>query len=322
MKKLWVAIIGLMLAFSLSACFNSPTSNNIYVTVYPLKYLADEILQGTGYTVGIVPGVSSHENSVDWSPKDIISMTNATYLFYVGANYDQYIDFQIDSIFTNKNVELVKIEDETNYIQFIPGLVHSYDSNNQEVIVDDNLGSDPHFWVSPQKMIQVSELIRDKLAVKFNSSVDLMENNYEVLLGKLQALSNAFTNVISNQQKPIMTATNIYGYLYQDYGLNFFSISPGYHEETEQFTGQQKEAIVTEAINNDINYVLYERNTTSPLSNAVFTELENLGRTPVKLEYDILQSLTNDEISQGENYITVMYDNLNLLKLATDYVGG
>ena len=147
-----------------------------------------------------------------------------------------------------------------------------------------------------------------------------MEINYNNLITSLQELSDAFDEVISNAQKPIMTSTNIYGYLRRDYGLDYFSISPGYHEETEQFTSQEKEEIVNRAIDNDITYIIYERNTSSPLSNSIFTELENLGKDPVKLEFDILQSLTNDEIQEGKNYITVMYDNLELLKLATDYV--
>jgi zinc transport system substrate-binding protein len=321
MKKILTAMLALLLTFSLSSCFSSVKSYDVFVTVYPLKFVAEEILQGTGYTVGIVPGVSSHQGSVDWSPKEIISMTEATCLFYVGANYDQYIDGQIDSIFKDKSVKLVKIEDQTNYIQFMPGLVHSYNSDNEEVIVDDKLGMDPHFWISPKKMEQVSALIHDKLVEFFPDVENSIQTNYESLITELQHLSDSYQEVISKQQKPIMTSTNIYGYLYDDYGLHFFSISPGYHEEAEQFTSQQKEDIVKQALNNDIKYIIYERNTGSPLSNAIFTELENLGKNPVKLEFDILQALPDEEISQGKNYITEMYNNLELLKLATDYVG-
>ena len=40
---------------------------------------------------------------------------------------------------------------------------------------------------------------------------------------------------------------------------------------------------------------------------------------PIKLEFHILQSLTDEDIANGDDYITVMYDNLELLKLALDY---
>ncbi len=321
MKKILTLIIMTIVSLSVTSCINDPGSYNVYVTVYPMKYVVEEIFEGTGYTVDIVPGVTSHETSVDWSPKEIIAMTEATYMFYVGANYDYYIDSQINSIFTRKDVELVKIEDETNYIEFINGVVHTHEDEGQEEILDETLlGVDPHFWISPLKVQQAAALIYDKLVLKFDDPEDLMKNNYLNLVAELQDLSDAFTEAISNSDnKIIMTSTNIYGYLKADYGLEYISISPGYHEETEQFTSQEKEEIVNHAVENNIKYIIYELHTTSPLSNSVFTELEDRGLEPIKVEYNILQALPDDEIVKGNDYITCMYDNLEILKLAFGY---
>ncbi|OQX93660.1 MAG: hypothetical protein B6I17_01805 [Tenericutes bacterium 4572_104] len=316
MKKILVIFISIFIGFSLISCTNQEKDYDVYVTVYPMKFVTERIFEGTGYTVGIVPGVTSHENSVDWSPKEIIAMTEATYLFYVGANYDQYIDYQINSIFIDKDVQLVKVEDQTDYIQFIEGVI---DNHDEEIPNDSSLGTDPHFWVSPLKVIQITNLIYDKLVLKFDDSNFKMRNNYNKLIDDLEILSDAFQEVISNANKIAMTSTNIYGYLRDDYGFNYISISPGYHEETEQFTSQEKEEIVNHAIENNIKYIIYEKYTSSPLSNAVFDELDNLNMDPIKLEFHILQSLTDEDIANGDDYITVMYDNLELLKLALDY---
>jgi len=315
-KKIIIILFGLLFGFSITSCTNQEIAYDVYVTVYPMKFITEQIFAGTEYTVGIVPGVSSHENSVDWSPKEIIAMTEATYLFFVGANYDQYIDYQINSIFTNKDVELVKIEDQTNYIQFIQGVIHVHDDETTD---DNSLGLDPHFWISPLRMRLVTNLIYDKLTEKFDDPSDTMKMNYYQLIDDLQTLSNAYENVISNANKIAMTSTNIYGYLRKDYGFDYLSISPGYHEETEQFTNQQKEEIVNHAIENDIKYIIYQKYASSPLSNAVFDELISRDMDPMKLEFHILQSLTDEEAAKGNNYITVMYDNLELLKLALDY---
>ncbi|MBN2540113.1 MAG: zinc ABC transporter substrate-binding protein [Bacilli bacterium] len=315
MKKWLIAIITIMMGFTLISCVNTE-EYDVYTTVYPMKFVTEQIFQGTGYTVGIVPGVTSHENSVDWSPKEIIAMTNATYLFYVGANYDQYIDFQIESIFNDSNVELVRVEDETNYIQFIEGVVHSHDETTEETTIEETtLGFDPHFWVSPLKVQQVSALIYNKLKLKFDDPNGLMETNYDNLVAALQDLSDAFSEVIENASTEAMTSTNIYGYLRSDYGFEYFSISPGYHEETEQFTTQEKNEIVTHALDEGIQYIIYEKNISSPLSDAVFAELD-----VSKLEFNILQTLTDEEIQNGNDYISVMYDNLELLKLAVGYI--
>lgn len=324
MKKFLFILITIVLMGSVSACTTNPQQHDVYVTVYPLKYVVEEIFEGTEYTVGIVPGVTSHESSVDWSPKEIIAMTEATYLFYVGANYDQYIDLQINSIFVNKDVALVKIADESSYIQFIPGLVHDHDHDDDHTTTEEDhdehlLGVDPHFWISPMKVQQAAVLIYDKLILEFDDPEQVMEDNYNQLIEELQTLSDDFAEVIENATKLMLTSTNIYGYLRHDYGLDYLPISPGYHEETEQFTNQQKEEIIMHVLEDDIHYVVYEKYTSSPLSNAVFDEMVALDLEPEKLEFHILQALSNDEIAQGNNYVTVMYDNLELLRTALEY---
>jgi zinc transport system substrate-binding protein len=322
MKRVILLIFIVVQFLVISACSSQTGPHDIYVTVYPLQYVAEEILIDTEYTVGIVPGVTSHESSVDWSPKEIIAMTEATYLFYIGANYDYYIDYQIDSIFSNKDVELIKIELETEYIEFIPGILHDHDHEAEEtntLLNTTALGIDPHFWISPLKILEVSALIYDKLVIAYPDEQDTLETNYLNLINKLETLHNDFSDAISKLTKPVMTSTNLYGYLNHDYGLNFMPISPGYHEEADQFTTQQKEEIVAEALMHEIRYIIFERYTTSPLSNAVFSELELLGKEPIKVEFNILQSITKEDIDLGKNYITAMYENLELLKTAGEY---
>jgi zinc transport system substrate-binding protein len=320
MKKLMLVVFAVIQIVILSACRFQDGPHDIYTTVYPLQFVAEEILKETDLTVGIVPGVTSHESSVDWSPKEIIAMTEAKYLFYVGANYDYYIDYQIDSIFANKDVELVKVELETDYIEFIPGILHEHDHEEEHVTLNESaLGTDPHFWISPLKVLAVSYLIYDKLVEAYPENEELMETNFTNLQNKLQTLHEDFEEGIGGLTKPVMTSTNLYGYLHHDYDLEFLPISPGYHEETDQFTTSQKEEIVNEALYHDIRYLIYEKYTTSPFSNAVFSELELLGKDPVKVEFHILQSIKDEDVDAGKNYITVMYENLELLKAAGEY---
>ncbi len=325
MKKILLSFFIIISMLFAVACGTGTQAHDIYVTVYPLQYAAEEILKDTAYTVGIVPGVTSHQGSVDWSPKEIIAMTEATYIFYVGANYDYYIDYQIDSIFSNKDVELIKIEQETTYIEFIPGVIHDHDHEETESLEALNttaLGVDPHFWISPLKVLEVSELIYDKLLIAYPGVEEILSANYLGLVSKLEDLHNDYLEAINRLTKPVMTSTNLYGYLSHDYNLQVMPISPGYHEETDQFTSLQKEEVVAEAVFHGIRYIIYQKYTTSPLSNAVFSELELLGLSPIKVEFDILQSITNEDINLGKNYITVMYENLELLKAAGEYTEG
>jgi len=325
-KMLSLFLLGLSATF-LWGCQPHEDGYDIYVTVYPIEYLIDSLLEGTEITCGIVPGVSSHQESIDWSPKEIIAMTEARYLFYVGANLDIYIDEQNAGVFQNQEVTLVKIE--TALPDFlIPGLVHDHEEAGAEE-EESLLGFDPHFWVSPRKMMELVNLIFDKLldpSTGYPEFAATIQANKTTLLADLENLDALYDEVIDAEtSKVIMTSTNLYGYLNFSYGLEILPISPGYHEETDQYTTAQKEEVVADAILHDIRCIIYEKSASSPLSDAVFDALVGYSEEwdPIKLEYNILHSFAEsdriDEFGNPRDYNTVMLENLEVLKTATGY---
>jgi zinc transport system substrate-binding protein len=314
------------MAMTLFACNNDIEQHDVYVTVYPMEYVAASLLEGTEKSVGIVPGVSSHETATDWSAKEIIAMTDADLLFYVGGNYDQYIDIRID-IFEGKTVELVKFEDHPAYITFIEGVVHDHDHDHDEEDDHDTttteeehtLGIDPHFWISPLRVQQATSLIYEKLIATYPDLETTIEANYTTLMDDLQQLNDDFDSILDNGTKPALTSTNLYGYLEADYGLDYIPISPGFHEEAESFTVEEKNRIVNAATEHGIRHIIYEKYTNSPLSDAIFRDLEEMEMDPVKLEFHVLQMITDENEDAGEDYITIMYDNLEVFETAIGY---
>ncbi|MFA5007326.1 MAG: metal ABC transporter substrate-binding protein [Candidatus Izemoplasmatales bacterium] len=317
MKRI-LGALALILGLSATiACTPSETAYDVYATVYPLVYLVNEIAADTGVTAGMVPGISSHNQVADWSPKQIIAMKNAALLFYVGANLDAQIDNQIDGVFENLAAEgrLVKIE---NAIEFIEGVVHHHDDESGTTTEHEEpttLGYDPHFWVSPERMILVATVVRDRLVSAFPDLAAAFTENHLALVARLETLSYAYENGIDAGTKRMMTSTNLYGYLKADYGIDTISISPGYHEETEQFTAQQKQEIVDDAILYGIQYIIFEKNASSPLSEAVLAALNESGLpyTVAKLDFNIMDTVPTD----GSDYIQIMYRNLESIVTAT-----
>ncbi|MCK7486619.1 MAG: metal ABC transporter substrate-binding protein [Bacillus subtilis] len=242
--------------------------NDLYATVYPLVYLLANMTAGTGLTAGMVPGISSHDTTADWSPKQIIAMKNSGLLVYVGANLDAQIDNQLAGVFKELDEagRIVKIENE---IEFIEGVVHHHDDEEMETTTEHaeeptTLGYDPHFWVSPERMRLVNDILCDKLVALYPEHEAQIAANHDTLETNLTALSAAYQATIDAGTKFMMTSTNLYGYLSADYGIESISISPGYHEETEQFTAQHKQEIVDDAILHGVRYIIYEKNASSP----------------------------------------------------------
>lgn len=321
MKKLSALLLLFLSLLTSQACTTQYETYDVYSTVYPMQFLAEQIGKNV-VTSGLVPGVTNHHDSVDWSAQDIKAMIHADFLFYVGVGFDPYIDQKFVELFQNKPVQLIKIEtakDEDNlpYVELIEGVVHEHDHDHEdEVHGHSALGIDPHFWMSPKRMIQAARLVYETFIQKYPGYQATLQNNYQVLISQLTSLSAQLQAAVDRQTKVVLTATNIYGYLRVDYGFDSLSISPGYHEETEQFTVQEKDEIVQEAIFHQIKFILYEKNTSSPLSNAIFQALQTLGHQPVKLEYHILHNLFQDDYQNNRHYLSIMTQNILLLETA------
>jgi len=321
MKKLSALLLLFLSLLTSQACTTQYETYDVYSTVYPMHFLAEQIGKNV-VTSGLVPGVTNHHDSVDWSAQDIKAMIHADFLFYVGVGFDPYIDQKFVELFQNKPVQLIKIEtakDEDNlpYVELIEGVVHEHDHDHEdEVHGHSALGIDPHFWMSPKRMIQAARLVYETFIQKYPGYQATLQNNYQVLISQLASLSAQLQAAVDRQTKVVLTATNIYGYLRVDYGFDSLSISPGYHEETEQFTVQEKDEIVQEAIFHQIKFILYEKNTSSPLSNAIFQALQTQGHQPVKLEYHILHNLFQDDYQNNRHYLSIMTQNILLLETA------
>jgi zinc transport system substrate-binding protein len=320
MKKITLLIFSAIAFVLLSSCSIDVESKNVYVTVYPLKYMTESLFTDTDLTVGIVPGVTSHEHSAEWSPKQIIAMKDADYLFYIGANYDQYVDKKLN-VFESADVQLIKIEDQSDYIQYIEGVSHTHehtDHDHEDEITtrESELGLDPHFWVSPKRMLDVLELLYDTYIDEYTDYNDEITSNYQTLKANLEELHIDYQETISAMNKPALTSTNLYGYLKADYGFSYISISPGYHEEPDNMIADEHAELMHEIEIHNINKIIYEKKRTSPASDYIFSEMAKLDIEPVKLQFDVLQALSDDDISKGKGYISVMRENLDVFSEA------
>ena len=87
MRKIIMLVTILLIVITLSACNKSlcDSENCVYVTVYPMQYLVEQIA-GDYVDVARVPGSQVHSESIDWSAKEIIDMKNADILFYINGS--------------------------------------------------------------------------------------------------------------------------------------------------------------------------------------------------------------------------------------------
>ena len=321
MKKTILILLMAVITLSLSACKDNGTAVDdvIYVTVYPMEYLVNQI---AGDTVEIrrVPGSNTHSDSIDWSAKEIIDMMNADLLFYVNAGVDNYIPNNEDTTFKDAGVELVDISSIITYNQVCYANMSDHDDEHSDVAISEvcdqnSLSYDPHFWLDPVRMLKAAELVRDKLVVTYPERSELFNTNFTVLSAALEKLHEDYQLMADQVVKPIIVTSMLFMYWNARYDIEIMSLSMVAHSN-EDIPGDIIQ-FVEEAQLHDIQYILFETNSNSPAGDQLLEALRETNEDADKLFIHGLGNISIEERDNGKTYMSIMYQNLEVLKSAT-----
>ena len=318
MKKIAMLVTTILIVMTLSACNKSlcEGDNCIYVTVYPMQYLVEEI-GGDYVDVARVPGSNVHSESIDWSAKEIIDMKNADILFYINGGVDTYIPEKEESVFQDSNVKLIDISDTVIYneVCFSHEHDHSEDQPEEPLDCDENsLSEDPHFWLDPIRMMIAAAVVKNELVSEFPEHESTFNDNYEVLKLKLEGLNADYQMMADEATKPIITTVMLFTYWHLRYYIEILSITTSLH--STESSASDIIYFADEAAIHEIHYILFEKNTNSPAGDGVLDELLKIDDTASAAYLHGLGNLTTEELDNGLNYLSIMYDNLEVLKEA------
>lgn len=308
MKKLLYSFLILLAGVGLSACKSSDTTSSkeasgnetitAIATFYPMYEFTKEVLGDEGNVELLIPaGTEPHD--YEPSAKDIAKINKSDILVYNSSELEKWVSDMkgnIDSeqtlvVEAAKNIELSEGE-------------HSHDEEEE----GHDHSIDPHVWTDPVLAIKEVETIRDDLSKKFPDKKAVFNKNAQEYIEKLRVLDQEFTAALSSaSNKTFVTQHSAFGYLAKQYGLTQESVS-GISPDQEPSASRLAELkqYVTE---HNVKVIYFEENASSKVAETLANE------TGVKLEVlNPLESLTNKQIEDGENYLSVMRDNLKALK--------
>ena len=128
------------------------------------------------------------------------------------------------------------------------------------------------------------------------------------LAQKLDTLNEQFTEVINEaENKDIIVSHAAYGYWESRYGLEQISVS-GLSTSSEP-SQKDLEKIIETAKEKNINYIFFEQNVSSKITEIVQNEI---GAEALVLHN--LSTRTDEDIKKNRDYFTIMEDNLQSLK--------
>lgn len=315
-------------------------SKKLYVSFYPLEYMAKEISKDKIDVVNIMPkGASVHE----WEPtaQDIKDLSDSKMLIVNGLGLEGWLD---DVKSTLKNTEIVDSSASIEKIKAEEEAEHDHDhehSDDHEECecckkkekccskdekpecckkddkdkADDSHEHhhgefDPHIWISPkQARIQLKNVY--EAIVKFDpANKNFYEANYKEVDKKFEDLDKKYADVLKPQKdKYFIVPHEAFGYFARDYHINQVPIE-GINSDSEPDLNKMKE-LTNFAKSHKINTVFYEMGESDKIATALAKEInaKTAGLSTIEAK--------TQEIEDGKvNYFSLLEKNLDEISKA------
>lgn len=256
---------------------NKPKSNaeklQIYASIYPIYDFAKKI-GGEKADVYNMTSSGSEPHDFEITSKDMGNLTKADLFIYNGGGMEHWADTVKESI------------NDLNYLET------SYGIEKEEL--------DPHFWLSPIKAKKQMENIKNALSEIDKDNAGYYNSNYNIYAARLDELDKTFRDNLSNIKNTNLIVTHpAFGHFCKEYSLNQVAIA---RDEADPKAMSETISFMKD---NNIKAIFYEEFSSSKLVDSIAKETDALTYT-----LNPIESLSEEDIKNGEDYFSVMEKNL------------
>ncbi|MDU2066072.1 MAG: metal ABC transporter substrate-binding protein [Sporomusaceae bacterium] len=307
MKKVICLIIVSSLIFLLSGC--AVTGNSfgdkrikVVASVYPVYEFAQAI-GGDKINLSLLapPGAEPH----DWEPsaKDLVKIREAGLFLYQGNGFEPWVDKMLTQ---NKTTSSVAVSHD---IETLSGIGED-DEEDLDAAGKPVLTIDPHIWLDPVLAVQEANNICEALVSVDPANEAIYRKNLESLTLQLTALDQEYAQAVQKfERKDFVTTHAAFGYLAKRYGLHqvpLMGLAPDAEPTPEKLAQVSKFCR-----EHKVKAVFFETLVSPKLANMLGKETG-----AAVLVLNPIEGLTEKETKAGNNYFSVMQENLKNLKVA------
>lgn len=281
---------------------------NIYTSFYTMYDFVSKVGGDKVTITNLVPaGTEPH----DWEPAstDIVNLEHADMLIYNGAGMEHWVEDITDTL---QNKELVLVE-ASKGMELLAGS-HEEEEHEEEEHEgeEEESGFDPHVWLSIKNAKKEMENIKNALVSADPDNASYYEDNYANYAVKFEELDTKFREALSKlENKDIIVAHQAFAYLCKEYGLNQIAVE-GLNPDSEPDAKRMAE-IIELAKEKNITTIFFEELVSPKVAQTIASEVGAVTEV-----LNPLEGLTNDQMTAGEDYLSVMEKNLEVLIKALD----
>ncbi|WP_371069369.1 metal ABC transporter solute-binding protein, Zn/Mn family [Sediminibacillus sp. JSM 1682029] len=316
----WKVVLILLFSGILLQAGCSPSPDNygekaehtIYTTVYPIQYIIER-LAGDFVEVTTIypPGADAH--SYEPTAKTMTDIAEGDAFVYLGEELESFASTTAEAL-QQEEVRLIGLAGYEELFHTASESTADHDSNHAESEhhSHDHGSHDPHIWLDPLRMQEMAGIIEKRLTDIYPNHEAVLQQNLSSLQEDLTKLDNQFLNTLSkSKHKEILVSHAAYGYWEDRYGIRQIAVN-GISNSSEP-SQQDLINIIEQAKNLGMDYVIFEQNVQDKVSKEIQREIDGKA-----LQIHNLAVLTEEDINHGEDYLSLMKQNLQVLQRATD----
>lgn len=317
-KKLMALALIFSAVLSLFGCGPAETPSGvgdkklkIVATNFPpfdfARQLAGELAD---VTMLLSPGQESH--TFEPTPQDIIKIQQADIFIMGGGESDQWAKKLIFSSQLDEGKALFMMD----CVETVPEeLTEGMNHNHEEHADEDHSGFyeyDEHVWTSPVNAMEICRKLTEKLIAADKAHEQAYTENLNRYLAQLEELDESFAAAVEHGARKTLVFGDRFPFRYfaDRYGLTYFAAFPGCSGETEPDAATMK-FLIDKVSEENIPVVLHVELSNQKIADAI---CEATGAKKALLHS--CHGVTKDEFGRGETYVSLMKNNVDVLKEA------
>jgi len=313
-KKILVLMISMFtILSSLSGCKLSVLE--IGVSTYPVEYLVKRIAKDKVTVVMLSTGITITRAQAIDNFKPTLEKLD---VFFQMGQLEPYISVHLDEL-RKSNIKIIDLVGTSAVYAFKRYTLNTIGSQTITVISDyydgavfngiDMYESDPYLWIDPITMTSMASTIKKWLVTHYPEEKAFFEANFADLEVEL-ANMDANYQVLRNKEIAFISVTPSFGNWQKAYGIRVY---PVILSKYGVLPNAQQLAIIKARVKEEsVQYIVKD-----PLMSEDMLALHELLKTELGLDEIVLHSLaflSEKDIEDKKDYMTLMYENLAVLK--------
>ncbi len=292
---------------------------SVVTTIFPVYDWTKNILGDNADNVDLTLLLSNGGDLHGYQPTagDIVTISTCDVFIYVGGESDSWIKDVLAQA-TNKDMIVINLMevlgDRRLETELTEGMEHDH---GHEECTDDshNHQYDEHIWLS----LDNAQLLCREIATQLGKADPAKASGYttacEAYCTKLAALDEKYHQAVDNAKTDTLVFADRFPCLYltHDYELEYYAAFSGCSSESEASFATI--TFLTDKINElNLSAVVTIENSDKKIAQTIINT-GKVGDLKV-LTFNSLQSVTSGSIADGVTYLSVMTDNLEIIREA------